>query len=345
MPIRIKYLDGFRGVAILMVVFFHAFARWPGLLPYGDRYEFFFEYFVLGVQLFFLISGFVILMTLEKCSSFREFLLRRWLRLFPAMLVCSLVIYATSDFFYERPAGEPDLYSLMPGLLFIEPSWLSFFLGRHISPLEGAFWSIYVEFKFYVLAGFVYFYFGRSWMMYLLVILCTIGFLFKFGWGIESSNYVLIQKVVGTLSFHHFGWFSAGAFVYIYVKENSFGALVCAFVMCVYSSVFYKFGDVGFTVSAMLMSFIFLISAFSERLARFFEFRFFVFLGFISYPLYLLHENILVASIVKISQLFDGYQYLYPAVPVIALCFVSYVLARYVEPNIKLVISDFVFRR
>lgn len=129
MSSRISYLDGHRGIAILAVVFFHAYARWSDIVPYGEEYKNPFKFGWLGVQLFFLISGFVILMTLEKCANFGDFLYKRWLRLFPAMLICSSIILATGQIFNERPAGPVTVIGILPGLLFIEPSWFKHFLG------------------------------------------------------------------------------------------------------------------------------------------------------------------------------------------------------------------------
>ena len=128
---RIDYLDGHRGIAILLVIFFHAFSRWTELVPYTDTYAQFplFQFGFLGVQLFFLLSGFVILMTLEKCVDFKSFLYRRWLRLFPAMSICSVVIFFSTDFFFERPGGIPSAKDLIPGLTFIEPYILSKLIG------------------------------------------------------------------------------------------------------------------------------------------------------------------------------------------------------------------------
>ena len=95
---RISYLDGHRGIAILLVLLYHAFSRWTELVPYGNDFADFplFRFGYLGVELFFLISGFVILMTLEKFNSFTEFMYHRWLRLFPAMLICSLFVFFTA---------------------------------------------------------------------------------------------------------------------------------------------------------------------------------------------------------------------------------------------------------
>jgi peptidoglycan/LPS O-acetylase OafA/YrhL len=115
-------------VAILLVFFFHAFVRWPDLVPYGHAYSNIFQYGLFGVRLFFMISGFVILLTLEKRTGFVDFMLRRWLRLFPAMLIASIVLFATAPLFPERPGGMPTLRDLIPGLTLIDPVvWLLHF--------------------------------------------------------------------------------------------------------------------------------------------------------------------------------------------------------------------------
>ena len=74
--IRINYLDGHRGIAILLVIMFHAYSRWSHLIVYDNDLSQFpvFQYGYLGVQLFFMISGFVILMTLEKCNNILSFI-------------------------------------------------------------------------------------------------------------------------------------------------------------------------------------------------------------------------------------------------------------------------------
>ena len=81
-------LDGLRAVAIALVVCFHFFGLEGGYL---------------GVDLFFVLSGFLITTLLleeregYRSISFGRFYLRRALRLFPALwvfLVACLVIYA-----------------------------------------------------------------------------------------------------------------------------------------------------------------------------------------------------------------------------------------------------------
>ena len=94
---RILFLDGLRCIAILAVIPFHYFSRWTppeyyeNLYPYGNVFSPLFRYGFYGVNLFFVVSGFVITLTLYKCSSPFEFGVRRIARLWPSMALCSLI--------------------------------------------------------------------------------------------------------------------------------------------------------------------------------------------------------------------------------------------------------------
>src|SRR5690606_36957541 len=136
-----------------------SYVRYPESVPYGDRFTgvILFKEGLLGVQLFFLLSGFVILMTLQKTRSYLEFLKKRWLRLFPAMLIVTVILFPISQFLPERPKGVPDWVDLIPGLTFIDPTWIELFTKSKVDELEGTFWSLYVEVKYYLFFGGMYF--------------------------------------------------------------------------------------------------------------------------------------------------------------------------------------------
>lgn len=337
MSSRIEYLDGHRGLAILSVVLFHAYARWSDIVPYGEEYKNAFKFGWLGVQLFFLISGFVILMTLEKCKNFEDFLYRRWLRLFPAMLICSLIIFATGPIFNERPAGPVTATGLIPGLLFIEPSWFKHIFGLNISPLEGAFWSLYVEFKFYVIAGLLYFFTGR---LKLIVILIIMSALAHFSQIISSQNnysiFLPLSKLTYALSFQHFGWFAGGAAAYCYLKTKDNKWLLFAISIITYCSITIGVGNYVSSIYAALIGTIFILSLKINWLQRILNHPIFQFFGYVSYPLYLLHENIMIASIVIIGQLdLPVPQFTIPLLPISLLSATAFVVAKYGEPFIK----------
>ncbi|HTD39422.1 MAG TPA: acyltransferase family protein, partial [Mucilaginibacter sp.] len=80
---RIELLDSFRFIAILSVMLFHFTYSWTARDPYGKFFLHIFHYGYLGVQFFFMISGFVISYTLENTPNLLSFYKNRFSRLFP----------------------------------------------------------------------------------------------------------------------------------------------------------------------------------------------------------------------------------------------------------------------
>ncbi len=344
---RIEHLDGLRGSAILLVVFYHAYVQWPDVLPFGNRFVEvpIFKFGFLGVQLFFLISGFVILMTLEKTGSFAAFMFRRWIRLFPAMLVASLLIYFTAGFFHERPFGEPVARDMLPGLTFIERSWWQRLLGSEQGVLEGAFWSLYVEVKFYVVFGAMFFGFGRE------IAIAVISALF-----FVSAPFVLMietpfatpetmhlgWRIVHSLSTAHFGWFAAGAMTYVYLTYGKplwiLGAVLMGSASAMAGGGILT--ELDHLVALGILAFFLAVILFPP-LREVAGNRLFVFLGFVSYPLYLIHENAVVSMIIKLHAVAPWIPAaVLPLLPILAVICVAWVIASFIEPELRSLIRS-----
>jgi len=333
---RIAFLDGLRGVAILLVILYHAYVRWPELIPFGNMFADFplFAYGWLGVHLFFIISGVVIFMTLEKCHNFQEFILRRWLRLFPAMLMCSIVIFATAPLFPERPAGPVFYGDLLPGITFIESSWWAKLLGLHVKDIEGAFWSLYVEVKFYVIFGILYFGIGwRKAVAALFGLFCLSTIVFVLREIAPTLNTHLASKILSLVSAEYYGWFAAGALYYKYFREGKKALLLSAIAIAFTSALVAGTYNWQSTLSAILMVVFFTFSIKNTRVQAWLTHPSLLFLGFISYPLYLLHENIMVATIIKIGhQIPSAYAVFIPIFPIALVIGLGWIVASYVEP-------------
>lgn len=339
---RIKYLDGHRGIAICLVILFHAYARWPDLVPYGNSFANIppFQYGWLGVQLFFLISGFVILLTLENCKSASEFIFKRWLRLFPGMLFCSLLIFSTSVFFIERPAGSPGYASLLPGLTFLQPLYWEKIINQPITPLEGAFWSIYIEFKFYIFSAIVYYWRGKFFLVSSLILAFLLAVFFA-----AANKYIggqllsIITKLLIHTGFEHFGWFASGAIFYIYNQTKQKKHFVIAVTIGILSSI-----ATSKLVPSNLIAALFILALFSASIAikpvqKALEFSPIQFLGFISYPLYLIHENAMISMIIKSgSALILIPPILVPIPAILILIIAGYIITKHIEPKTKLLI-------
>lgn len=336
---RVKYLDGHRGLAILLVVFYHAYIRWSELLPFTEQYKanFLLSHGYLGVQLFFLISGYVILLSLEKSSHFSIFIYKRWLRLFPCMLACSAIVFMTADFFPHRPLGSPELVSLIPGLLFIDPKWFETIFPINMPILEGAFWSLYVEFKFYIFAGLVFFWRGSKALVISLII-CFISSIIinylsiTFNYRIFSYLDLLVTR----LSFVHFGWFGAGCSFYLYSKTKKAKWFYLALIICFGSSFYLKNQTIGEIICAFGVSVFFAFSLRNTLIQCLLSTKFLLFFGMISYPLYLMHENMMVSMIISLYKIAPMVPSIFlPAIPILVISCLAFIIASYVESPLK----------
>ena len=336
---RLAFLDGLRGIAILVVMLFHSYSRWPDLVPYHDRFAQtpIFSYGWLGVDLFFLISGFVIFMTLEKCDGFRDFISRRWLRLFPAMLICSLAVFVSVGLFPERPAGAVIWRDLLPGLTFIEPSWWGLLLGSPQGVLEGAFWSLFVEVKFYFIAGLLYFAIGGRRMVAVLtgLFLCAAA-ASRLQHAFPGMPLRIPLLILQAASAGQFGWFAAGALYYRYFHERRLSLFGLACAVALAAAVATGGLRPGQTAAAVIVVMLFAAAVSLPSLQKILSWRLLLYLGFVSYPLYLLHENMMVAMIVKMGSAAPWVPaILMPLPPILAVIAAASLIAIYIEPWLR----------
>ncbi|WP_158971672.1 acyltransferase [Paraglaciecola sp. L3A3] len=338
---RIEHLDGLRGLAILLVLFYHIFSRWTDRLPYGDEFSLFiFKHGWIGVQLFFLISGFVILMTLERTQTIKKFLFKRWLRLFPAMLIASLLIYVTAQFLSDRPAGDPTLRSLVPGLSFISSAIWNNYLNITMPTMEGAFWSLYVEAYFYVFIAFVYFKLTSNKITECILFIYLCSFIYCRFLAGEDIQEDPIRKFIEHIGFLYYGWFAAGMAFYNYMKSKNEKWFIAGLIIAVFSSITLRNIDIGAIIYAVITSLIFALSFKIQALRTALSFKIFTFLGFISYPLYLIHENASISMIIAIGRAHpDLPNYLHPLLPIVIVILTAYVITKWLEPKLRIVLN------
>lgn len=159
---RLPELEGFRAIAVLSVMLFHYFQRFGEEYPYGNQLIEPARYGWLGVYLFFVISGFVIALTLYETRSPVEFLVRRVARLMPAMILCATITFLMLRWI-DTPfahAHRTGFSGFLPSLSFTDP-WLWQWLLPGADYIDGAYWSLFVEVRFYFWAALAYFLIGR----------------------------------------------------------------------------------------------------------------------------------------------------------------------------------------
>jgi len=147
---HIASLDGFRGLAVLMVVFFHCLVVSTGgrgiaieLIGNLSRSGW------LGVEMFFALSGFLItgilLKTVERPQYFRNFYIRRTLRIFPLYYAVISICFGLA-FLWHLAGREYAPQYLLYVQNFLPES--AAHLGSHFRLIH--FWSLAVEEQFYL---------------------------------------------------------------------------------------------------------------------------------------------------------------------------------------------------
>ncbi|WP_158781419.1 acyltransferase [Pantoea sp. BAV 3049] len=338
MRARIQHLDGMRGLAILLVIGFHAYSRWPEMLHYVSRTKDFplFAFGYLGVPLFFMISGFVIFMTLDKSESYISFLKKRWLRLFPAMFIVSLMIYLTANLFPERPAGSPTLLNLVPGLIFTNPETLSMLSGVEFKSLEGSFWSLYVEAVFYILIGAVYYLAGRKYCLPALILPMLV---LSAASAIKMMGYAPLADVISKFGFIHYSWFMIGCLVYerLHNRDKLYHYGLTFIAILINLSFYVKTSGLSVLLPLAMAFILFIASFYSPKLEKILSTPFLTAIGFVSYALYLIHENLMIALLVKLDHAIkNDYVMMFMSIPVVTMIYlIALFITKYAEPAFR----------
>ena len=286
---RLPELDSLRFVAAGSVVLYHYTSRVvvPGeanrAFPTADIVT---RFGYLGVTLFFMISGFVILWSSQTRSA-SEFVVARIARLYPSFWVCALLTTIVVNF---HGPEHVSLRTLVLNLTMIPQP-----LG--VPLVDGGYWTLLVELEFYALVFFV-------------LITGTMAKVEVWLWAWLLASIVAATgatpKVLSALTLYPYGpYFISGCmFFLIRTKGVSASRLAAAGIACVLGARyavaqqlgFMRASDVsassGVVVAGCVILFHAVMLAVALRPSMLPESRWWYRLGGLTYPLYLLHGHI-----------------------------------------------------
>lgn len=172
---HIPTLDGLRAVAILLVLL-----HMGGLRPTIDNQHMLGSFLAIlmdsgwiGVQLFFVLSGFLITTILLKTNNrdtfktLLNFYIRRALRIFPLYYSSLAILFTLAITLNEAPEWLKNSFLHKWHFIFYLSNWITPF----IDPFMGHFWSLAVEEQFYFIWPILVLLINRNKLIWLCIIL------------------------------------------------------------------------------------------------------------------------------------------------------------------------------
>ncbi len=286
----INQLDSLRAFAAFSVIVFHFLLEYElGVFSFGW----------IGVDLFFVISGYLISAILleqkdiinNKFLIIKNFIIKRALRLFPTyyLLIFFSLFLSLAFGLYVWDSGDGIYYyTYTQNILF----FIEGMKGVQLNHL----WTLAVEEQFYLFWPWILIYISNKWLIRTLFIIIPLTLFFKAFSGIEELR---------MLTFSHFDTLGGGALVALLLKEKGeyyFSFLNKAKSLTIFIPLtililgaFYNVVCFFTVLAVLVLSISLLIGCyynFNGMFGKILNLRQLKYLGKISYGLYLYHKPI-----------------------------------------------------
>jgi len=276
---QISVLDSLRGFAALSVCLYHFVCTTTGFI-HNQWILDFFSFGKNGVQLFFVISGFIIPWSMQKAgyrfADFFTFLLKRLARLEPPYIV-SLVVAILILIARQALLGSSEnLQPITLNRVLLHFGYLIPFFENY-EWINQVYWTLAIEFQYYLFVGLIFI----PLIKWGIVSRIIIYILFLSAHFISDSHFLpywLPVFLLGVLTFM-FKAKQIGKVEYCIVLANAI--ILCAIV--------YQIGEVFFMLMPVVA--ILFFSGFNFKVGNF--------LGQFSYSLYLIHP-IIGATVINV---------------------------------------------
>ena len=297
---RLHELDVLRGLAAIGVVLCHYTSECNvvgSLAP-----ESVFRLGSYGPHLFFIISGFVIFMSLERCKRSADFAFLRFARLYPVYwfgVVFSTVVLLLSS---QDVVPVPTMKQFTGNLTMLQ-TWL------RIPDIEVSYWTLGVELKFYVLAFIL-----LSTQQIKRAELLVCGWLGSVAAFHCLDAWIGLPGIVGTpLIANYAHLFAAGIMFYRIHKEGHSHLRNAVILWALPIQLLLEGLESAIVVSGCIAAFYLFVSGWLRWTVN----KPLQFLGDISYPLYLVHGSLGVAMIHALAS-WDTPLWLMLTLPILA---------------------------
>ena len=304
----VRKIDAIRAIAVLMVIVSHWVPKTSKLIPFGE----------IGVDIFFVISGFLItsILLMERAKAavegkknilvLRNFISRRALRIFP-IYYFSLILFCLQQDYEAYHIRENIIFYLTYTtniLFFLQNAW-----DGYLSPL----WSLAVEEQFYLVWPLLMIFAPEKHLLKIIVISILTGLVFPFFFDVEMAK-VLTPSCMSALGMGALlAWLTIKRLDEIRRYRNlisSIAVILIVLMVIIVTKVDFIHSSVLIRIVSSGLSFVLIMYCIGiYEPVKWIEWIMnnsqLIFIGQISYGLYLYHNLISVASRSFIEKYFN----------------------------------------
>ncbi len=335
---RIYQIDLFRFLAALSVVFYHYLFRGYSAdnlsqLDFSDIGGVF-KYGYLGVEMFFIISGFVITLSI-KSKSITHFIISRISRLYPIYWLSVLFSFLVILWF-----GAPN-FTVEVKQFLLNLTMFQNYLD--IKNIDNVYWTLFIEMKFYVFVIGFYLILNMwkdikldhliySWLslsvMYLffsdLYLFKIINFFLILSWSSYFiAGIIFYQIYKGKLNLKYSTLLAVTFFISIFHAVSKTEAMELK-----YNTTFSPY-----VICSLIFSFYLLMLLVSCKKLNSINYKWLTKIGMLTYPLYLIHQNV---GYIIFNNLYSYMnKYILVTLTIIAMILLSFVMSQFYEPRVS----------
>lgn len=274
---RIYELDALRGIAALAVVIYHFTTRYDVLYGFEQAPLFTFPLGHYGVQLFFVVSGFVIFLSLNNCKHPADFIVSRFARLYPVYWAAVAITFSTVIYF-GLEGRERTLFEALVNLTMLQG-----FVG--VPDVEGVYWTLKWELTFYFWALMIFIFNLQKHVLWACLLLLVSQ------WIVVAFEYYVmnVPGILKLISLNTYGnLFAAGILFYLMMYSESRPVMHVLMAIALVNQLLVHDME-SFYVTAGIFALFYL---FIYDKLQFLSVKPLITLGTISYSLYLIHEYV-----------------------------------------------------
>ncbi|WP_316786278.1 acyltransferase [Pedobacter frigiditerrae] len=316
---EIKSLTGIRGIAAIYVAVFHFYLHYTqsnsnNFLSKNSYLHSLLYHGYLGVDLFFILSAFVITLTSSKYfedkfefKDYKNFMIKRWIRIYPTYAIILIV-----TFFYSGQTHRV-------GNFLLSFSLLNSLFG--LPYLVGHFWSLSTEWVTYMTYPILYRLFSAArllkWQLLILIgilILYSTCVLYYKEYAIQPFSFVINGGYYGL--FRCFGDYFLGVFAFKifshYPKSKEIAGITSIVIIFILICLL-SFAKADLLIVILFVALILSLTNDNNVVSKLMSTKPIYILGLISYPLYLIHAILLyyLDYLKTLLSIFYGYNNFY----------------------------------